>query len=610
MNGFINSMKNYRYIYIVDSMSIYKESQLDYQSENDLILTYDFELKNHIETTGGDALFLDHLVDADTMQKNNFLAYKFFTDWHFDKDKKDIFIYKNIPFGFTFRIEFWNDFIGYIRLYISLNSLKKVSYEKLYLLSNNKAIFPLLERLEIKYTLQMGDKNSDGFYFPIFKWMDEKIRPSGVRGFLYKTREWITYIYGNLMMFRDRYLTSKKNKTIFIQEYHPTKEILKNLRASADINVLLINPSRGSSLSDKLQERLLPVRGSESQYIIESMELMKKFNKHKNARLILSDGSDITDEIYKIIAERVSSALPKTLKTLNSCIHYLDKNRVDLEILIANIGHTVTLFDMVCKAKGIKSYLIINGLLGPEYYDEAKYASHINAYSKSIKENYFKNMNNIVTLGDPRMDMYGLHEIKKIDKINPVVTIGASGFNSTDLNSYVAVEFDFMFDVLSALSRIVETGINLEIIMKIRPNGYKYQYEEFVKKFFSHLSIEIIDTMQMKEVLQKSDFYISIYSQTLFEASCLGIPVVYYKKDNEIMDPPFDSKSELVTVSTIEDMVQAFYDFQCEDRRYDGFLNRTVMEKYIGPLDGKNLERNLDFIHKLLDKSKQESQND
>jgi len=590
-------------------MRIYKENQPDYQSENDLILTYDFELKNHIKLNGGDVFYLDHLVDAETMQKNNFLAYRFFTNWHFDTNKEDIFTYKNISFGFAFRIEFWNDFIDYIRLYISLNTLNKVTYEKIYILSNNQAISSLFDTLEITYIVKTIDKNSDGLYFPIFKWMDEKIRPSGFRKVLYKTREWITYLYGNFMMCKDKILVNANRKTVFIQEYHPTKEILNNLRLKKDINVLLINLSRGSSLSDKLKERLLPVGGSESQYINESKKLMKKFDKYKHTRLILSDGSDITDEINKIIEKRVFLALPKTLKTLNSCIDYLDNNSVDLEILIANIGHTSTLFDMVCKDKGIPSYLIINGLLGPEYYDEAKYATHINAYSHSIKENYFKGMDNIVTLGDPRMDMYGSEEVKSINRLNPTVTIGASGFNSADLNSYVAVEFDFMYDVLSALSRGLERGENLKIIMKIRPNGYRYQYEMLAKKFFSHLNIEIIDTLPMKEVLQKSDFYISLYSQTLFEASCLGIPVVYYKKDNEIMDPPFDTKSELVTVSSVDDMEQAFYDFKNKHTRFDDFLNRDIMQRYIGPLDGRNLERNIDFIHHLLGNPKKEKTN-
>jgi len=609
LNGFLNMQKDYRYIFIVDSMSVWSDYKTDYKLKEDLLLTYDFELKKYIVESGGEALFLDHLVEADTMQQNNFLAYQFFTNWHFNANSKDIFVYKNIPFGLAFRIEFWNDFIDYIRLYISLNSLKKVSYEEIYLLSNNQTVASILNTLNIQYIKKSINKNSDGFYFPIFKWMDEKIRPSGVRGFLYKVREWVTYLYGNFAMFSDRYFTTKNKKTVFIQEYHPTKDILNNLRGENGINVLLINPSRGSSLSEKLQERLLPISGSMSQYLSITSELIKSFDEQKVARLVLSDGSDITGKINAIIKERISSSLPKMLKTLDSCINYVDNNRVDLEILIANIGHTATLFDMVCKQKGVESYLIINGLLGPEYYDEAKYATYINAYSKSIKEYYFRGMENIVILGDPRMDKYAFYEQKEINRVAPTVTIGASGFNSTDLNSYVAVEFDFMYDVLLALSKVVKSGVDIKIIMKVRANGYKHQYEKLVKKFFSHLSIDIIDTTPMVEVLQKSDFYISINSQTLFEASCLGIPAVYYKKDNEIKDPPFDAKSELVTVSNVEDMQQAFYDFQNRHKRYDEFLCKEIMEKYIGPLDGKNLERNLDFIHTLLDKSTQESSN-
>jgi CDP-glycerol glycerophosphotransferase (TagB/SpsB family) len=100
--------------------------------------------------------------------------------------------------------------------------------------------------------------------------------------------------------------------------------------------------------------------------------------------------------------------------------------------------------------------------------------------------------------------------------------------------------------------------------------------------------------------LNKTDLYVSIYSQTLFEASCLGIPVIYYKKDKEILDPPFDQQSELVTVDTVAAFKQAFLDFQSNHDRFNAFLDKSIMEKYVGPLDGNNLERNLSFIHSLL----------
>jgi spore coat polysaccharide biosynthesis predicted glycosyltransferase SpsG len=181
------------------------------------------------------------------------------------------------------------------------------------------------------------------------------------------------------------------------------------------------------------------------------------------------------------------------------------------------------------------------------------------------------------------------------------VTIGPSAFSVIDLNSFLAVEFDFMYDVLFALQIVKTQGVQLKIIIKLRANGYRRQYVEFVKEFFPDMDVEFQDTIPMKAVLEKTDFYISLYSQTLFEASCLGIPCLYYKNDCEIIDPPFDAKSELVTVDNVDDLVQAIADFRSGHKRYDAFLQRSVMEKYIGPLDGGNLERNMTFIYDLLE---------
>lgn len=609
MSNILNKkQKNYRNIFIVDSLTLWNQMDMPYDINKDLVLTYDFELKHYISKNNGSVMFLDHLVSVSEMQKNNFLIYEFFRDWHYDKNANDIFTYKNIPFGFSFRLEFWNDFVYYSRLYACLKTMKIINYDTLYVNSNDDTIISVLEDIDVDFVnIDVKSINETAFYFPIAKWLNEQIRPKGIRVVLYRTRELVTFIFGYLKIFINKFFNSKHNKTIFIQEYHPTKNIIRQLRADNDTDVLLINFSRNSKIYDNLKENLLPIGGSLSNYEKVSIDLMAEFDKEKVVKLILSDGSDITDSIYKIIEKRISSRLVNILRTLDGCIKYLDNNKVDLEILIANIGHTVTLFDMVCKYKKIPSYMIINGLLGPAYYDEAKYATVINAYSKSIKENYFKGMNNIVTLGDPRMDMYSISDVKTIDRHNPTITIGASGFNSADLNSYVAVEFDFMYDVLSSFQRIIKKGNTINIIIKVRGNGYREQYEDFIEKFFSTLSIQIIDITPMKEVLLKTDFYISIYSQTLFEASCLGIPVVYYKKDTEIMDPPFDNNSELVTITNIDDLVQAFYDFQNKNTRYNAFLDRKIMEKYIGPLDGRNLQRNIDFIYKLLDK---ESKND
>lgn len=594
---------DYRNIFILDSLVWWDEQKNQYDPSLDLILTYDFGLKKRIIELGGEAYYIDHLLDPDTMQANNFLIYDFFRDWHFDADGKDIFIHNGIPFGFSFRLEFWNDFTFYSRIRLCLGIFKNVRFQTIFIGSDNELITSVLDELILPYTLLTPKSTQQYFtyYFPIEQWMDEKLRAKGLRGFLYWLREVITAVYGYFMPWIDRLLFNNNKTAIFIQEYHPTKGLIQQLRKDQKLRIVLANFSRGSKLLDHLSERLLPVSGSLKKYTQEIENLINQFHLKRHAKLILTNDDDISESAYRIIETRVKERIANTLRTLDSVLHYLNHNPIKLEILIANIGHTATLVDCVCKSKNIPSYLIINGLLGNAHQDESKYATIINSYSISIKENYFRDMNNIVCLGDPRMDMYSSNTpIHTINRKNPTVTIGASGFNNVDLNSYVAVEFEFMHDILTAFKTIITQGTALKLVIKVRPNGYEQQYVNFVQEFFPDLNIKIVSTPPMKTVLEESDFYISIYSQTLFEASCLGIPCLYYKKDTEIMDPPFDNQSELVTVTTPENLIQAFYDFQSHHPRYNAFLERVVMERYVGPLDGHNLQRNIDFVYELI----------
>lgn len=605
MQYIIDLEKKYRNVIILDSIEWWHGANIQYDPAVDLVLTYDFGLKHKISTMGGDVFYIDSLLDSETMQINNFLVYDFFQKWHLNAEGKDIFVYKEVPFGFSLRLDIWNDFTFYARLRSCLQILKTMHFKSIFLGSENTTILSILETLEI--TFNIVTKNStntqSSYYFPIAKWMDEQLRAKGLRGFLYLTREVITFLYGKFMIFLNQtILKNNYKKVIFIQEYFPTKKIISVLRKDPNLRIILTNFSRGTNFLTHFSENLIPIGISKKKYTNDVQNLIHKLNLYKHNKLVLHNGEDISKEVYSIIEKRLQTSLNKTLCTLDSVIHFVNKNKLHLEILIANIGHTATLLDCVCKHKGIPSYLIINGLLTRSHQDESKYATFINSYSISIRDNYFYGMNNIVCLGDPRMDAYFGSSKKIINRKNPVITIGASSFNNVDLNSYVAVEFDFLYDILTAFKMIITKGFNLQLVLKIRPSSYAHQYKNFIEEFFPSLNLTIISNQPMKTVFEKTDFYISTFSQTLFEASALGIPCLYYKKDNEIMHPPFDKKSELVTATNITDLIQAFFDFLADDTRYKAFLDHTVLEKYIGPLDGNNTQRNIDYVYELLEK--------
>ncbi|MFT6906224.1 MAG: hypothetical protein ACJAS1_002889 [Oleiphilaceae bacterium] len=591
--------RTYRNIYIVESRSWWESCRNDFSVSCDLVLTYDFGLKKDIESLGGTALFFDHLVNSKSMQESNFLIYKFFEEWNLDKNGEDLFSFRDVSFGFSFRIDIWNDYVYFMRIRLCMEELHHLDFDTIYIGSEKGMVELVASSLGLPYQpISPENVVSEGYYFPIFRYMHENTRSFSLKS---KLKDWYMLFQGSLMKWVDSLLPKGKIKPlIFIQEYHPTRKILEYFRDKGNVRVLVERTSATSGLARYITERSIPLWGRTARFEAQAETLMQNFRQNRCAKLKLSNGSDASEFAYKIIEKKLLEELPKQIRILNNIINYVEVNSISLEVLIANIGRVPTLLDCVIKQRKIPSFLIINGLLGPAYSDESKYATMINGYSESIKENYFTGMDNIVCLGDPRMDAYAPLLPRRGKSELLTVTIGASGFNPVDLNSYVAVEFDFIHDVLQALNIVKEQGLKMRIVIKVRPNGYLEQYKSFVEEYFPCTVDEIIDSTPMRDVLETTDFFISIYSQTLFEASCMGIPALYYRKDTEVMDPPFDGKSELVTVDNVDDLVVAVGDAYARHSRFDSFLDRSVMEKYIGPLDGKNLDRNIRFIESML----------
>lgn len=593
-------VKEYRKIFILESRAWWSSCRDCFNPTTDLVLTYDFGLRKEVEALGGNALYLDHLVDPECMRQNNFLVYEFLRNWHLDAEGRDIFVSRGVAFGFSFRIEIWNDLTFLARTRLCLEKVMQMRCTALLVGTQSTLIGSILNDSNVPFeTVPRGSAPvNTGYFFPIHRWMDEKWRS---RKFKHKLKPLVAVITGRLRMWAARLSTARDRRLpVFVQEYFPTRRIVERLQQDSRLRVILAQYSWAPGLAKLVREHPIPVWGNLRKYRIEAEDLLRRFRASRRSRLILAGDIDVTARMVEVIERNVSNALAESLRALDCVIQYIDRNPIRLEVMIANMGRMNTLVDCVCKDRGIESYMIVNGLLVHEYLDEAKYADTINAYSTSMKSNYFANMNNIVCFGDPRMDEYALSEPRPINRVTPTVTIGASGYNITNLDSYVAVEFDFLHDVLSALRVVKERGVALRIVIKVRSNGYKQQYDDFVAEYFPGLVDEILQTAPMRSVLERTDFYISIYSQTLFEASCLGIPCLYYKKDTETMFAPFDGRSELVTVDNPGDLIAAFDDFMLRRPRFDPFLKRSVMEKYIGFIDGGNLDRNLDYIYGKL----------
>ena len=600
----INTDKKYRNIYILESRNHWSDCAETFDPNQDLVLTFDFGLKHEIEGLGGTAFYVDSLCSPDEMQKNNFLAAEFFKKWHYDKTGNDIFTAHRVPFGFAFRIEIWSEYLHYVRLRANLEQLRAFKYKTIFIAENNGSVSHILQEMGLRFEIINKKVASYQvvYFFDIHKYMYDALHGKSIKDI---ARNILVSALSNIRFYVDIVFKGKPTqKRVYAQIYHPTKPIVRHLSKDANLRVVTSSLVIEKGLKKFFVQRLIPIRGRKKKFKKNADLLFNNFKKERCAKLILNNGTDVTAGVYNVIEHQIETRVSEALRILNSVITYVKNQPIHLEIMIANIGLIQTIVDCVLKSKGVPSYLLINGLMPSTFGDEAKYAMHINSYGLETKKNYYQNAENVVCLGDPRMDKYVVsmkNNTKVINRINPIISIGTSGFNNIDLISHVAVEFDFMFDVLTALQQFKNEGHSFSIVIKVRPNGVLEQYKSFVAEYFNDLEVELLRTVPIDEVLRKTDLYISIYSQTLFEASCLGIPVIYYKKDKEFLDPPFDKKSELVTAVSVDDLRQAFLDFKQSNSRFDAFLDKSTMEKYVGPLDGKNLKRNLDFIYDLLD---------
>ena len=578
----------------MDGRACFAALQAEYDPTGDLVLTYDFGLRRDIEQRGGDVAYLDQLLDADTLQDDNLRLYRFFERFHLDAEGADIFTHDGVPFGFSFRLEFWNDFIFHARTRLSLERVAAIEYDALTVATRRGEVEAILTSMGRPFvSVAAVDAPADEYFFGIHAWMAANIRRRGAKA---RLLDLFAGTIGRVMVALDGLSGSKAQKpAVFVQEYHPTASVIARLRADRRVRVIRQGPTRAQLLG-----RYIPLPRRTARHDRAAADLLSAFRTRRCERLLLSSGTDISDAIYRVIESRIAPRVAESIRVLVGASRHLARDPFDLVLLISNIGEIVTIVDCVCRARGIPSFLIINGMLAAEYGDESKHATMINAYSTSIRDHYFRGMDNVVCLGDPRMDAYPPASRRSHDPQRFTVTIGASGFNPTDLNSYVAVEFDFIGGVLEALRRVRDRGAEIRVVIKVRANGSKAQYARFTEEFFPGLVAEIVDDVPMRSVLHATDLFISIYSQTLFEASCMGIPVIYFRVGDVFKYPPFDGRSELVTVDTVEALLDAVEDFRHGSSRFAPFLDRDVMAQYIGPLDGRNLERNVQFTYDML----------
>lgn len=592
--------RDFNRVFIVEDRNHWNSCKPLFNEETDLVLVIDLGLMKMLEKEKIEVFYLDNILDRNYLEERNYELHHFLNKWYLDKDGNDIIVYKGVPVGSAYLLNILNDVTYNFHFFIYLSAVKVVSCREIICAVTDEVIKKWVKILfpAARFIEEVDGSEVPAYYFPISAWMEEKMKTDT---FVKKIKRWGVGLFEYIGRVRET-LMRNDAPAIYLQNYHPTFPIIDELKKNRDVKVIMANYS---SPVNALKERRVFYRNRTIPAdIIESSLTAFKNRSFYDWKI---DGFDIGANLLELIVPKLPKLLQSAFSRIEDIENYFGPQDVRLMVPVTELWLENNLIINYCKLKGIPVYMIINGLLVNNFSYDARRVDWVNSYSEAIKEDYFGGMDNAICLGDPRMDHYSNQQPKVIDRENPVIIIGAGGYNLIDMNSYLAYEFDFLYDLLEVLSDLEGEGYKHSIVLKVRENGYVSQYSRFLDEYFPHMKVRIEQQKPFKEVIAEADFYLSFYSQTLFEASILGIPALYYKKDQHIINKPFDSKSELVTAfdkTSLKEKIIAFYK---KDPIYDVFLKKSVLEKYIGKLDGKNLDRNLQFINRFLSKNRKEN---
>jgi hypothetical protein len=596
--------KSYRKIFYIPSKDHLIQVQSQINFTDDLILTFDFSVKNLVALSGGVCEYIDKLVPAKEMHQNNFLLQEFIEKWNFDHNQQDLFVHQDVDFGKSFQIEFVSELFSVMRLAEGFSRLvnEKQQQGQLILVNPEKIITDVLEDLKIHFTSQILDtpKINESYYFDVNIYMNHSLNRKSIK-------HKVLLFFKKAQAILIQFLKSKKDnkkKMIYVQLYYPTYGIFELIRKLPGIQTLLAPGLNYGNWQDILKQRSIPMYRVKKSQLRFARDIMNNYYSSRCAALILGGNLNVTSCAYRTIDKYVEKRIGEAIGIVDNIQRFLKVQSIDLLILVTNYGFFDSILTSVAKNHDIPSYMIINGMLVSKYGNDSKNATLINSYGARMANDYFKGCKNVVCLGDPRMDKYALRS-SKTTSINEsdtfVIGIGTAGLNNTDLVSYSAFEFDFMYECLSAIQSLQISGKIVEIRLRVRTNGVVNKYQCFVEEYFPDLNIIFCQDDTLLDYFAKLNLYISFYSQTLLEASAMGIPVIYFKFDEEDLYPPFDSKSELVTAESRTKLFKLMKDFNSDVKIYHNFMDPAILERYIGFIDGGNLQRNIEVIEGMLE---------
>jgi len=307
----------------------------------------------------------------------------------------------------------------------------------------------------------------------------------------------------------------------------------------------------------------------------------------------LSISNSITNRLLKI----APVAFKQLVDNINVLESFIEKNDIKNFLSCSDGPWKTRLIVKLFQKYKINNTVIMNGWLGDEFQKEAKLATTTLCYGESYLKNYFKNKKDVRVTGNPLFDK-AYEKRKYIKPTFPPrrIMIGSSTFSPVDINYHYYDSEKYLIDIFDVLNKFKnEKNIKFEIELKLHPADSPEFYQWFLKEN-GYSEIKIISHGDFQKLVSRFDLLIINYSTGIFETALMGIPVIFYHPNNQILFEPFNGFKQLPTAFNkyeLEDILRRIF----HDRDYAySFTDLEVLKPFAGTMDGKAGERILDII--------------
>lgn len=575
--------------YITKCNSIKLLPQNSDEKQNLILLVEEFHVKNFLVKSGYNKVFyIDDFITCELAEKYNVLAHSLSIDWSKDDECQDILKIDGIGIGEIFYWHFMQKiFVPFFKFFLAaLKIIEIYKVKKIFIDTDFLNYVKIFELLNIEYEVFNNEPDDSVEYEYLVGKKYQYVSPDELLAV--PVADFTKKIYFAVRtVFNYANFLNAKRRNILVSSYYPTKPVIKKLLLNFNNVIYFIDEIYAQPYEFNIKS------------VIDIDDLKIKLAAPFFRKKFIFEGIDCSDYFMCQIIRFVFDNKNKIEDAFCRVSSFINNNSIALFFAAVDGSWLNKIAVKICQMLKIPTVVLANGIICDNYQNEAKRCDFNITYSSSIKKDYYKNARNAVVIGNPYFDQYARFKMKKIlPKKTYKVFICPVTYSPNAINCSKHLEDEYLFDILKTLAFYNMNKKTLAIYIKPHPAS-SIEYLKYFLKYYKFHDIQIVNG-RFGDVIKKADLYISNWSTSNFEAAALGIPVIYYKKDKMIFHKPFDGDSEMPAArnqSELKKLIDLFLEKPCN---LSLFCNREILEKYMGPLDGYNVERVYSFLEKVL----------